>query len=205
MTLNGIWWGDFSSRTRGSVEHPFSVITPEPEPNQKKQLSVINRTLLLFMGSCPNIWEFGEYGVDANGLVRSVCAINVKKSILVLLIVLARFSITHQMIWKSFKRENFRFSLVRFYGIPTIVGYLKPNPLYIYIYIYIYIYVPSRHIRLSGRAFTMTYNSSIQMSNLFPAHKVKLTWIHRTDLERHGPGGGCVHCRDKTYLQDTSG
>ena len=30
--------------------------------------------------------------------------------------------------------------LVWFYGISTIVSYLKPNPLYIYIYIYIYIY-----------------------------------------------------------------
>ena len=32
-----------------------------------------------------------------------------------------------------------RFSLVWFYSISTIVGYLMPNPLYIYIYIYIYI------------------------------------------------------------------
>ena len=33
------------------------------------------------------------------------------------------------------------FSLVEFYGISTIAGYLMLNPLYIYIYIYIYIYV----------------------------------------------------------------
>ena len=37
--------------------------------------------------------------------------------------------------------ENIWFGLVGFYGIPTIVGYLVPNPLYIYIYIYIYIYM----------------------------------------------------------------
>ena len=43
------------------------------------------------------------------------------------------------------------------------------------------------------------------MSNLFSTHEVKPMWIHRTNLGRCGPGGGCVHCRDKTYLQDISG
>ena len=36
--------------------------------------------------------------------------------------------------------------LVWFYGISTVVGYLKPNPVYIYIYIYIYIYMTCKHI-----------------------------------------------------------
>ena len=33
---------------------------------------------------------------------------------------------------------HIRFGLVGFYGISTILGYLKPSPLYTYIYIYIY-------------------------------------------------------------------
>ena len=39
------------------------------------------------------------------------------------------------------------FGLIEFYGISTILGYLKPNIIYIYIYIYIYIrYMISKHI-----------------------------------------------------------
>ena len=41
-----------------------------------------------------------------------------------------------------FNAELSHFSLIWFYGISTIVGYLMPNPfIYINIYIYIYIYI----------------------------------------------------------------
>ena len=39
----------------------------------------------------------------------------------------------------------FKFDFICFYGIPTIVGYLMPNPANTYIYIYIYIYIIWEH------------------------------------------------------------